>query len=267
MDKASGNPIEQFLILSKNTKGAAAVELIKQVLETPGVYVFGELLDVPNIKELADGPYSQYYNLLELFAFGKLVDYTDNPAKYPHLTNVQLEKLRHLTIMSLATDNKCLPYTLLLKELQFNNLRELEDLIISVICADIIRGKLDQKQQQLQVEYAIGRDVRAEDISQTVDILQSWCLGCESVLNNIEMLARQANYRKDSHARHLQSLDEELGNLKKSLKLIQQQEIEDQLAMDLTSTTDKSATSKKTKYRGMKTSVPCFSSPKTSSKQ
>lgn len=54
MDKASGNPIEQFLILSKNTKGAAAVELIKQVLETPGVYVFGELLDVPNIKEVSD---------------------------------------------------------------------------------------------------------------------------------------------------------------------------------------------------------------------
>ena len=30
----------------------------------------------------------------------------DNPSKYPQLTNVQLEKLRHLTIMSLATDNK-----------------------------------------------------------------------------------------------------------------------------------------------------------------
>ena len=43
----------------------------------------------------------------------------------------------------------------------------------------------------------------------------------------------------------------QLNNLKKSLKLIQQQEIEDQLAMDLTSSTDKLATSKKTKYRGV----------------
>lgn len=52
MDKLSGNPLEQFVLLSKSAKGAAAVELIKQALEAPGVYVFGELLDMPNIKEV-----------------------------------------------------------------------------------------------------------------------------------------------------------------------------------------------------------------------
>jgi COP9 signalosome complex subunit 7 len=31
-------------------KGAAAVELIKQALEAPGVYVFGELLDMANVQ-------------------------------------------------------------------------------------------------------------------------------------------------------------------------------------------------------------------------
>lgn len=53
MEKPSGNPLEQFVLLSKTAKGAAAVELIKQVLEAPGVYVFGELLDMPNIKEVS----------------------------------------------------------------------------------------------------------------------------------------------------------------------------------------------------------------------
>ncbi len=53
MDKPSGNPLEQFVLLSKTAKGAAAVELIKQVLEAPGVYVFGELLDMPHIKEVS----------------------------------------------------------------------------------------------------------------------------------------------------------------------------------------------------------------------
>lgn len=52
MEKPSGNPLEQFVLLSKTAKGAAAVELIKQALEAPGVYVFGELLDMPNIKEV-----------------------------------------------------------------------------------------------------------------------------------------------------------------------------------------------------------------------
>ena len=47
-----GNPLEQFVLLAKTAKGAAAVELIKQALEAPGVYVFGELLDMANVQEV-----------------------------------------------------------------------------------------------------------------------------------------------------------------------------------------------------------------------
>ena len=46
------NPLEPFVILAKSAKGAAAVELVKQVLDAKGVYVFGELLDMPNIIEV-----------------------------------------------------------------------------------------------------------------------------------------------------------------------------------------------------------------------
>ena len=52
MEKPAVNPLEQFMLLAKTAKGAAAVELIKQVLEAPGVYVFGELLDMPNINDV-----------------------------------------------------------------------------------------------------------------------------------------------------------------------------------------------------------------------
>jgi len=44
--------LEQFILLSKTAKGAAAAELIRQALATPGIYVFGELLEMPNIKEV-----------------------------------------------------------------------------------------------------------------------------------------------------------------------------------------------------------------------
>ena len=47
-----GNPLEQFVLLAKTAKGAAAVELIKQALEAPGVYVFSELLDMANVQEV-----------------------------------------------------------------------------------------------------------------------------------------------------------------------------------------------------------------------
>jgi len=46
------NPLEQFVLLAKNAKGAACMELIKQVLETSGVHVFGELLSMPNVIEV-----------------------------------------------------------------------------------------------------------------------------------------------------------------------------------------------------------------------
>lgn len=50
---SSNSPLEQFVLLAKGAKGAAAVELIRQVIAAPGVFVFGELLDMPNIKEVS----------------------------------------------------------------------------------------------------------------------------------------------------------------------------------------------------------------------
>lgn len=44
--------LQQFCLLAKTAHGAAILELIKQVLEAPGVYVFGELLVMPNIEEV-----------------------------------------------------------------------------------------------------------------------------------------------------------------------------------------------------------------------
>lgn len=49
---STNNPLEQFVLLAKKTKGAACIELIKQVLETSGVHCFGELLSMPNIAEV-----------------------------------------------------------------------------------------------------------------------------------------------------------------------------------------------------------------------
>ena len=43
-----------------------------------------------------------------------------------------------------------------------------------MIYADIIRGKLDQQNQQLEVDYAIGRDIRPEAITEVVNVLQEW---------------------------------------------------------------------------------------------
>lgn len=44
--------LEPFLLMSKSAKGAAAAKLIQDVTTAPGVLVFGELMEVPSIKEV-----------------------------------------------------------------------------------------------------------------------------------------------------------------------------------------------------------------------
>ncbi|NP_001087672.1 COP9 signalosome subunit 7B L homeolog isoform X2 [Xenopus laevis] len=216
--KPPSNALEQFILLAKGTKGSALPALVNQVLEAPGVYVFGELLDLPNVLELGDGPHSGYLKLLNLFAYGTYPDYIASKDSLPELSAVQKNKLKHLTIVSLAARMKCIPYSVLLKDLEMRNLRELEDLIIEAIYTDIIQGKLDQRNHVLEVDFCIGRDIPKKDISSIVKTLQEWCDGCEAVLVGIEQQVLRANQYKENHNRTQQQIETEVTNIKKTLK-------------------------------------------------
>jgi len=49
-----------------------------------------------------------------------------------------------------------------------------QDLIIDAIYADIIRGKLDQRHQHLEVDFAVGRDIQPDHIREISTVLNSW---------------------------------------------------------------------------------------------
>jgi COP9 signalosome complex subunit 7 len=214
----SANALEQFVLLAKSTKGAACTELIKQVLEAPGVYVFGELLHMQNIEELSSTPQKNYYNTLNLFAYGTYKEYLAHKKDLIDLSPAQKKKLQHLTIVTLATKSKCIPYSMLLEELGITNVRDLEDLIIEAIYADIIHGKLDQKNSQLEVDYAIGRDTRPEDVNVIVNCLQDWCSACEGVLACVETQIHRANTEKNRSMLRKAEVEQEISNIKKTLK-------------------------------------------------
>jgi len=214
----TGNPLEQFVLLAKSAKGAACCELIKQVLDAPGVYVFGELLDMPNIAELAEGPEKPYIDTLNLFAYGTYQDYLKNKSNFIELSVGQQKKLQHLTIVTLATKSKCIPYSKLLHELDLNSVRDLEDIIIEAVYADIIRGKLDQKNSQLEIDYALGRDIRPNDIDVIVNCLQEWSASCDAVLNCVETQIVRANSDKIKNVQRKADIAQEIVNIKKTLK-------------------------------------------------
>lgn len=107
--------------------------------------MFGELLDIPNVKELANTEYSPYLTLLNLFAYGTYRDYVkhreSNSQSLPELTEPMVTKLKFLSIVSLARFNRRIPYSVLMQELDTNSMRQLEDLLIDAVYADVIKGE------------------------------------------------------------------------------------------------------------------------------
>ncbi|KAJ3341888.1 hypothetical protein HDU83_006393 [Entophlyctis luteolus] len=64
--------MDAFLALAKVAKGAACTQLIADAIATPGVFVFGELLDAPNVKEVI--PYSKLQSSLRIANIRELED-------------------------------------------------------------------------------------------------------------------------------------------------------------------------------------------------
>ncbi|KAF8907712.1 hypothetical protein CPB84DRAFT_1674824 [Gymnopilus junonius] len=188
MDLANSSAkLEPFLLMAKSVKGAAAAKLIQDATSAPGVFVFSELLELPNIQELGKSEQQEkFLSLLKLFAYKTYQDYLQHKDSLPPLNQVQITKLKHLTIVSLATDRRILPYAELLRALDVSNVRELEDLIIDAIYLDLLQGKLDQKEEQLEVSYTMGRDLEPGKLEQVLAALKDWASTTSAVLATLD---------------------------------------------------------------------------------
>ena len=76
--------------------------------------------------------------------------------------------------LRISPATQVIPYSFLQTHLDIPTIRLLEDLIIDAIYLDIIRGKLDQNEQQFEVEYTIGRDVPPESVTEILSSLENW---------------------------------------------------------------------------------------------
>ncbi|KAK7005767.1 PCI domain-containing protein [Favolaschia claudopus] len=192
--------LEPFLLMAKSIKGAAAAKLISDATSAPGVFVFSELLELPNVQELSKNEtHAKSYALLELFAYRTYEDYMQNKDAYPPLNAAQTTKLKHLSIVSFASQRRILPYADLLRALDMPTVRELEDLIIDAIYLDVLRGRLDQKQAQLEVEYTMGRDLAPGAVDAVLAALQNWASTTASVLSTLDAKLAAVAARSAEH--------------------------------------------------------------------
>jgi len=184
--------LEGFEALVKSSSGQAVVMVIQQVLKHPQIFVFGELLEATNVKELANTQHKPYYDLLRLFASGTYQDYKAR-SDLPKLTPPQLTKLKQLSVVEYAAKNKALSYDKLHADLDIANVRELEDIIIDCVYLGLIQGKLDQRKKCFEVQSVIGRDLAQGEVEDMIGQLNTWLSSSEGVLKTLEKKIEQAN--------------------------------------------------------------------------
>lgn len=252
---SSGTALEPFLLLAKNAKGVAAQHLIMQVLPANNTFVFGELLECQNIKDLKDSDTGKsYHDLLEIFAFGTFKDYLAAKERLPELTEPMISKLRRLTIVTLASIQKRIPYASLQADLDLGNVRELEDLVIESIYCGMLRGNLDQRKQELVVDYCMGRDVREKDVAEMTKILQDWASSSKCLILSMEEQMQKADKKKAEAVQHQKQVEDKFEKMKKSSKGSSSAEVE-VIPPDVGSSDDRKK-EKRSKLSGLRGSAP-----------
>lgn len=97
----------------------------------PSLFAFSDILSLPTVSQLQGTEHSIYLDLLRLFAHGTWTHYNSKAGSLLPLVPDQVLKLKQLTVLTLAETSKVLPYDQLLEELDFSNVRELEDFLIN----------------------------------------------------------------------------------------------------------------------------------------
>lgn len=236
-EKVVEKPLQQFVVQAQKAEGQELVQVINQALDCVDTFVFAELLECSNVIALEDTPYAPYLHVLRMFSQGTYLDYLKKKDHLPELSISQKKKLQYLTIVTLANKMKRIPYDVLLKELNVNNVRDLEDLIIEAIYSDVVTGELDQESGYLEVDWTVGRDVAPVDVDSMIDTLQQWCDSCESVLSTVQARIVDANRTKQNVLKHRAAVEIEISNVKKAIRTQIQDE---EMSVDTSGPTKKS---------------------------
>ncbi|CAJ2500416.1 Uu.00g032690.m01.CDS01 [Anthostomella pinea] len=197
------NALEPFVALTKSASAPrAAADLVTQATSNQNTYVFAELLQTPQIQALSQSPdYAPHLKLLEIFSHGTYADYTSTP-NLPPLNPAQTLKLRQLSLLTLARDPQHnLTYYALQQQLDLNDARAVEDLVISAVYAGLLEAQLDPRNGVVHVSSVSPlRDLAPDSIPAMLGSLQTWSGRCTSTLADLD--AQIAAIRADAARRH-----------------------------------------------------------------
>lgn len=161
----SENRLCQYIEAAKDSSSAARPIILK-ILQDPEI-----LEGFTSCKSLTDD--AKLRNTLDLFSFGTLSEYQAQPDSFLVLTDLQLQKLSQLTVVSLLqaaarSHQRQVPYADL-KLSPDASQKQIEQLLLSLLSLQAIRGKLDQKSKC----FWLTAIVRPRDVRDPAELLAS----------------------------------------------------------------------------------------------
>lgn len=79
-----------------------------------------------------------------------------------------------------------------------------------IFLPELINGKLDQKNRQLEIDHAVARDIQTENIQDIVNILSEWLTSCENCSSCLQEQIENANAEKAKRLKHKERLEEQV---------------------------------------------------------
>jgi len=206
--EVKGDALETFHSLALTNQGAALALVIRNVLNHPNIFVFGEILNTPNVQSLSTQPtHRPLLELLRIFAYGTYSDYKSKQAslELPVLAakSRELTKLKMLSIVEFASKHKLLSYRALQDALDVSSVRDLEDLIIDCVYQGLIQGKLDQRKNAFEVQWVMGRDLGPTEVDDMMKTLELWVNTSEALMKNLDVKIKQSNDVVDRRRREV----------------------------------------------------------------
>lgn len=172
----------QFELLIKQNTGSNLDVVISNILESSLLNI-EHLISLTNIQNHKDTP---SYETLLLFSRGTYEDYISEPSKYIKLTNKMLNKLKQLTLISLASKEKVMTYSFVMKELELKEEFELDQLLFDSFINQSIKMKVDNLNKLIKILEVKPRDyvndwtLAEYTLNQWINRIENWELFLES---------------------------------------------------------------------------------------
>eukprot|EP00761_Pharyngomonas_kirbyi_P012745 gb/GECH01012772.1/.p1 GENE.gb/GECH01012772.1/~~gb/GECH01012772.1/.p1 ORF type:complete len:378 (+),score=113.99 gb/GECH01012772.1/:1-1134(+) len=197
--KNNGNETKSYQLLIEylNTVGKDNVsdpQVVSRAAETvrlalkQDIYRYNKLLRIPAISALQDSSeHSALFKLLQLTVQGNYKDLMSfgNQDLVQSISDTIPDKFRILTISSLAEQKNRISYQEIAEAIQVEQ-EQVEDYIIKAVSCGVIKGKLNQINEEAVIEQVTKRTMNKEDWKFIQSNLERWSDSVASALATVK---------------------------------------------------------------------------------